>query len=202
MGRRYAQLALGLALALGARVAVATTIASNTVTVSTPDGSIVVASQLVDNFEGDPSRWTFEYSLSGNYDPIPGSTNGISSLQIFFGGLVGITDQMGPGGWIQNSTGASPPLGAGWDLPNSQGTGAGPSSGALLFSFTVPAGTAYTDADEGSYAASHFLDNPFAPVALIDDASALGPLVPAPEPGPALLVAAGAAALAGVRRRS
>lgn len=201
MGRRYAQLALGLALALGARVAVATTIASNTVTVSTPDGSIVVASQLVDNFEGDPSRWTFEYSLSGNYDPIPGSTNGISSLQIFFGALLDIADETSPG-WVANSTGASPPFGAGWDLPNSLGDGVGVGPTSAAFSFVVPASTPYTDEPEGSYAASSYLDSPFAPVELIDPTSGEGPLVPVPEAGPALLFAAGAALLAGARRRS
>lgn len=198
MQTRLATTALWLAWALLAPAAGADSIPSRAIHVATAYGDIDLVSEILDS---DPDLWTFEYTLSGNYEPIPGLTNGISSLQIFFGGLVAISDQMGPG-WIENSTGASPPFGAGWDLPSSLGPGVGPGSGPVVFSFTVPAGTAYTDAPEGSYAASSYLDDPFAPVALVDAASGLGPYVPVPEPGAAALVAGGAALLAGARRRS
>ena len=185
-------------LLLAAGASNATTLASSTLQVATPSGTIVLASQVDDEFQGDPSRWTFAYALSGNYEPIPGSTNGISSLQLIFGDLVDIDDQSAPAGWVLNDSGLAPPFGAGFDISNASGSGAGPGSGAT-FSFSVPAGTGFTDEPQGSDAASHYLDTPFGLVALVDDASGRGPLVPVPEPASAALLAGGAALLARAR---
>jgi len=199
VARRFVPIALLLAAPLLASTARATP--SNRIEVPTASGTIVLDSEVVDDFQGDPDLRAFVYTLSGNYDPMPGTTNGISSLQIFFGALLDIADETSPG-WVANSTGASPPFGAGWDLPNSLGDGVGVGPTSAAFSFVVPASTPYTDEPEGSYAASSYLDSPFAPVELIDPTSGEGPLVPVPEAGPALLFAAGAALLAGARRRS
>jgi hypothetical protein len=176
---------VGVALGTPAAGAV---IASNVVLVEIASGTIRVASTVEDDFFGDPTRWLFQYQLSGNYEPSPPDTNGISSLQILFGGLVpDVTGQTGPAGWDSNATGVAPPFGAGWDLPNSEALGVGPNSGDVFFSFAVPAETAFTSEDQGSYAASHSLDVPFGLVALVDDASGEGPIVPVPEPTSLLL---------------
>ena len=185
---------VGVALGTPARAMV---IASNVVSVEDPSGTIRVASTVEDDFFGDPTRWLFQYQLSGNYEPSPPDTNGISSLQILFGGLVpNVTGQTGPAGWDSNTTGVAPPFGAGFDLPNSKGFGVGPNSGDVFFYFAVPAGTAFTSEDQGSYAASHVLDVPSGLVALVDDASGAGPIVPVPEPTSLLLLAGGLALLA------
>jgi hypothetical protein len=184
---------LGVAHGAPAR---ATVIASNVVTVATASGSIRVDSSVDDDFFGD-GRLRFLYQLSGNYDPLPGDTNGISSLQIGFGGLVDdVTGQAGPIGWILNATSLEPPLGAGWDLPDSLGYGVGPNSGDVFFYFAVPAGTGFTSVANGSYAGSHYFDVPFGLVSLVDAASGQGPIVPVPEPASLLLLAAGVALLA------
>jgi hypothetical protein len=188
--------ALGVALASPAR---ATVIASNVVTVATANGTITVTSQVNDVFPGDPSRWLFQYQVSGNYDPLAPDTNGISSLQIVFGALFdAVSDQTGPAGWSLNETGVAPPFGAGWDIANSAGSGVVPGQ-AAFFSFGAPAGTAFTSAFQGSYAGSHFFDVPFGLVSLVDDASGLGPIVPVPEPTSLLLLAGGLALLRGTR---
>ena len=197
---RFVPIVLLLAAPLLASTARATP--SNHIEVPTAAGTLVLDSEVVDDFQGDPDLRAFVYTLSGNYDPIPGTTNGISSLQIFFGALLDVSEQTSPSGWIANSTGASPPFGAGWDLPNSLGDGVGAGPDDAVFYFVVPAGTPYTDMAEGSYAASSYLGTPFAPIALVDPSSGLGPLVPVPEPEPALVVAGGAVLLAGTRRRS
>ncbi len=191
---------VGVALGLPAR---ATVIATNVVTVEVASGTIRIVSTVEDDVSGFPARRLFTYELSGDYDPLAPDSNGISSLQIGFGGLVpDVTDQTGPPGWDSNTTSFAPPFGAGWDLPNTQASSLSRASGdvpLLLFSFAVPAGTAFTSEDEGSYAASHYLDVPFGLVALVDDASGLGPIVPVPEPTSLLLIAGGLAVLA--RRR-
>jgi hypothetical protein len=195
------RLALGTAAAsalLLAAAAGATPIATRTVQVATASGAITLVSTLEDEFLGDATRWTFEYQLSGSYEPDPGTTNGISSLQLFFGGDVDVTDQTGPSGWEPNASSAAPPFGAGWDLGDTSGQGARPNGGASFY-FAVAAGTAFTDAPQDSYAASHALDVPFGLVALVDDVSGRGPLVPVPEPASAALVASGLALLAGRR---
>ena len=185
---------------LGAAIgtpAESTVIASNVVSVEVLSGTIRVASIVEDEFFGDASRWLFQYQLSGNYEPSPPDSNGISSLQILFGGLEpDVTGQTGPAGWDSNTTGVAPPFGAGFDLPNSKGFGVGPNSGEVFFYFAVPAGTAFTSEDQGSYAASHVLDVPSGLVALVDDASGAGPIVPVPEPTSLLLLAGGLALLA------
>lgn len=192
---------VGVALGTSAEASV---IASNVVSVEAPSGTIRVASTVEDDFFGDASRWLFQYQLSGNYDPSPTDTNGISSLQIlFFGGLVpNVTGQTGPAGWDSNSTGVAPPFGAGWDLPNSAGFGVGPNSGDVFFYFAVPADTAFTSEDQGSYASSHYLDVPSGLVSLVDDASGQGPIVPVPEPTSLVLELGGGLALFGRRRLS
>jgi hypothetical protein len=188
---------LGVALGVPAR---ATVIASNVVSVATADGSITVASSVDDDFFGDASRWLFQYQLSGNYEPLAPDSNGISSLQIAFAGIVeDVTDQTGPGGWVQNDTSLAPPLGAGFDLPNSAGHGVGPNSGDVFFYFAVPAGTAFTSVASGSYAGSHYFDVPFGLVSLVDAASGQGPIVPVPEPASLVLIAGGLALLRGTR---
>jgi hypothetical protein len=195
--RLWTAVAIGAAWTLAAGGAHATTLASNLVEVSTADGTVSLHSQVDDNVAGDTSRWLFTYELGGTFDPIAGSTNGLSSLQLFFGGAVPeVTDQAAPAGWILNDS-LEPPFGVGFDLPNSAGFGAGPNGGAT-FSFAVPAGTAFTDDGTlGSFAASHYLDSPFDPVALVDGDH--GPIVPVPEPTSLLLVGGGLALLA--RRR-
>jgi hypothetical protein len=188
---------LGAALGTPAE---STVIASNVVSVEVVSGTIRVASIVEDAFMGDTSRWLFQYQVSGNYEPSPPDTNGISSLQILFGGLVpDVTGQTGPAGWDSNTTGVAPPFGAGFDLPNSKGFGIGPNSGDVFFTFAVPAGTAFTSEDQGSYAASHFFDVPFGLVALVDDVSGEGPIVPVPEPTSLLLLVGGLALLASRR---
>jgi hypothetical protein len=191
-------LALAACLVLGTPAG-ASVIASNVVTVATANGSITVTSTVDDEFFGDASRWLFQYEVSGNYDPFPPDTNGISSLQIFFGGLLDdVTGQAGPPGWILNATSVAPPLGAGWDLPNSAGYGAGPNGAATLY-FAAPAGTPFTSESQGSYAGSHYYDIPFGLMLLVDAASGQGPIVPVPEPTSLLLIAGGLALLRGRR---
>jgi MYXO-CTERM domain-containing protein len=169
-------------------------IASNLVQVSTPDGTIQLASRLYDDAGGDPSRWLFEYELTGSYEPEPGDSNGASSLQILFGGLVSnIQDETAPSGWTIDCCLTQPPLGVGFDLPNSAGYGVGPNGGAV-FSFTAPAG-AWTDDPGVSFFGSHVANVPvdFAP--LVDDSGGFGPIVPVPEPAGAALLGLGLAAL-------
>jgi hypothetical protein len=191
---------VGVALGTPAAAAV---IASNLVAVEFASVTIRIASTVEDDFFGDPTRWLFQYQLSGNHEPSPPDTNGISSLQILFGGLVpDVTSQTGPAGWELGTTGVAPPFGAGWDLPNSAGFGVGPISGDVFFSFAVPAGTAFTSDEQGSYAGSHFLDVPFGLVPLVDDTSGQGPIVPVPEPTSLLLGLGAGLALLGRRRLS
>lgn len=201
-----------LGVALGAP-AQATVIASNVVTVVTATGSITVTSTIDDEFwagELEPPRWRFSYLVSSDYDPLPPDTNGFSSLQILFGGLVEDVSWIAlPLGWDANSTGVAPPFGVGFDRLNSvacvdldlePGCENDVSSGHdLLFTFTVPAGIAFTSDPQGSYAGSHFFDVPFGLVSLVDGASGQGPIVPVPEPTSLLLIGGGLAILA--RRR-
>jgi hypothetical protein len=115
-------------------------------------------------------------------------------------GLVDVTDQTGPTGWILNYCGAAPPCGVSFDIDNSSGYGAGPNGGAELY-FAVPASTAFSDLPQGSHLASHASDVPFGFVDLIDDAGGHGPIVPVPEPEPeSLALVAVGLALVGSRR--
>lgn len=199
---------LGLALALSlafaaapAQAQPAAPIASNVVTVTTEAGMISLASRVFDEVAGDPSRWLFEYELTGMFDPEPGLTNGISSLQLLFGGLFsGAEDEMAPPGWLVNCCLTGPPFGVGFDLPGPT-FGAG-SNGGALFSFATPAGIAFTDEDFGSFAGSHVGATPTDFVPLIDPVGGHGPIVPVPEPGSLALPAGGLATLAWLRRRS
>jgi hypothetical protein len=188
---RWTVLGLLIAAALPARAA---TIASSSITVTTPsDGSVTVASSVEDEVAGDPSRWLFSYEVTGTWNPAPPDSNGISGFQLFFGGVVTtVADQGAPAGWSLNCCFSFPPFGVGFDLPN--GFGAGP-NGGVVFSFSVPAGTAYTDASQGSFATSYVGGLPEGFVVLEDDASGQGPIVPVPEPGSIALVALGLAAL-------
>jgi hypothetical protein len=180
-------------LGLQAAPARAGLIASNLVTVEAAAGTIALASRLYDEDGGDPTRWRFEYELSGDFDPEPGVTNGLSSLQILFGGLVpAADDQSAPPGWLVDCCLTAPPFGVGFDLP-----GPAPGAGAtgVLFSFTVPAGTAWTAESFGSFAGSHLGDTPVDFVGLVDALGGHGPIVPVPEPGTLVLLALGLATL-------
>lgn len=194
-------LALAAALCGAPSPAGAVQIAGNLVTVATAAGTISLASRVYDEAAGDPSRWLFEYELTGTWDPEPGVTNGISSLKILFGDLLGdVADETGPAGWVLDSLIAVPPFGVGFDLPGPT-YGAGPNGGAV-FSFTVPAGTGWTSVDFGSFAGSHDGPDLLDLVPLVDDAGGWGPLVPVPEPGTLGLLASGVATLARLRRRA
>lgn len=186
-----------LALLWSAAPARALTLASGSITVETPGGALTVASRVEDNVAGDLTRWLFSYELGGSFEPSPGQSNGASGLQLFFGGVVeDVADQTAPPGWLLNCCFSFPPFGAGFDLPNTSGYGGGP-NGAVTLSFSVPAGTAFTDESQGSFATSYVGGAPFEFVILEDTISGRGPIVPVPEPGSLLLIAAGVAALAG-----
>jgi hypothetical protein len=188
---RWTLLGLLIAAALPAHAA---PFASSSITVTTPaDGFVTVASSV----EEVAGRWLFSYEVTGTWNPVPGDSNGISGFQLLFGGVVTeLADQSAPAGWSQNCCFSFPPFGVGFDLPS--GFGAGP-NGGVLFSFSVPAGTAYTDASQASFATSYVDGVPEGFVVLEDDASGLGPIVPVPEPGSIALVAVGLAALRGRR---
>jgi hypothetical protein len=171
----------------------------NTVEVSTDAGLILLETRVYDEVEAGAGRWLFEYELSGDYDPEPGVTNGLSSLQILFAGLIAVTDHQAPPGWLVDCCLTGSPLGAGFDLPDSAGFGATLGSPAI-FRFTVPAGTPYTDDPSGSFAGSHASDTPGDFVLLVHDESGRGPLVPLPEPGGLALVGLGCIGLALSRR--
>jgi len=196
--RLRAAIVAALASATLGAPASATVIASNVVEVSTASGTVSLVSRVEDEFFGDPSRMLFAYGLSGNYGPLPGDSNGISELQLLFGGPMDVTDQTGPTDWTLNCCGAAPPFGVSFDIDNTTGDGAGPNGGAEFY-FAVPAGTAFTDAPQGSNVASHVSDVPFGFVDLIDGADGHGPIVPVPEPG-LLAPVAGGLALVGARR--
>lgn len=184
---------------LAAAPAGAAQLASNLVTITTSAGTISLASSLSDEAAGGPGRWLFQYELTGTWNPLPGATNGISSFQILFGDLLDdVAGQTAPPDWLLDSTIAALPFGVGFDLPG-PAYGAGPNGGAL-FSFTVPAGTPWTEEDFGSFAGSHEGVVLTDLVALVDDLGGHGPLVPAPEPGTLALVALGVVALARRRR--
>lgn len=171
----------------------------NVVTVALGGQTISLASRVYDEDGGDPSRWRFEYELTGDWNPEPGVTNGISSLKLLFGGLLDdVAGETGPAGWAVDSVIAVPPFGVGFDLPGPT-FGVGPNGGAL-FSFTVPAGTGRTSLDFGSFVGSHDGATLVDLVPLVDSAGGWGPLVPIPEPGTLALVACGIAVLARLRR--
>lgn len=201
----HAAMALGFwgVLVAGSAAPVrATTLASSAITVQTPSGAVTVASRVEDNVSGDFARWLFSYEFGGSFEPSPGQSNGASGLQLFFGGIVeGVADQTAPPGWLLNCCFSFPPFGVGFDLPNANGYGGGP-NGSVLLSFSVPAGTGFTDDSQSSFATSYVGGAPFEFVVLEDTLSGRGPIVPIPEPGSLLLLAAGAAALAGWKHPS
>jgi hypothetical protein len=199
MAGRTALGATALACALGAGAASAELLASGTVEVSTAAGSIALASRLYDGEGGDPSRWRFEYELSGDYDPFPGESNELSSLGILFAGSLGdVADETAPAGWVVDCCLAVLPFGVGFGIDNATGSGIG-SGESAIFSFSAPAGVPWTDLPAGSYAGTHVGDVATGFVDLVDDESGAGPIVPAPEPDG--LGGAAVAALAAARRR-
>jgi len=188
--------ALGILVMAAAGPSRAVTLASSVIEVTTPDGTVSLLSRVEDNAGGDPLRWLVAYELRGTYDPDPGQSNGISSLQLFFGGLVDdVAEQSAPPGWLLNCCFSLPPFGVGFDLPDDAGFGAGP-NGSASFSFQVAAGTAFTDESQGSFASSYVGGAPFGFVLLEDDVTGRGPIVPVPELGSLALVALGLSAIA------
>ena len=71
----------------------------------------------------NPNDMTFEYVVTNQtYDPIPGTTNGLSGFQIIFNqSIPELYNQQSPvvgGAWVQNAfSGQFPPFAVEWDVP-------------------------------------------------------------------------------------
>ena len=93
-------------------------------------GSVNLEVWVLDNAGGDYSMNTWYYGVDNiDYDPIPGTSNGLSGFQLVFTeAITEFADQTAPNAnWQMNAfSGQFPPWAAEWDITNTGGLGVMP----------------------------------------------------------------------------